>query len=123
MRARNATPPKFANCLATETLSYAFDEHIERAVTRALRLKGIPIVTVQEAGRVSGKDSDHLAWAASIGHVLVTHDHDFEQLHTGLVIVHELSPAGHVIEWVELIARAMSADEMRGQIIYVPRRP
>jgi hypothetical protein len=59
----------------------------------------------------------------------VTEDHDFEgmhkvdQDHLGIVVIGSMAPIGHVVEWLELIARAVSPEEIRGQIIYIPRHP
>lgn len=107
----------------------AFDENMQKSVTRALRRRGVDVITVQDAGRREDDDPDLLSWATGLGRVLVTHDHDFEQhhreeqAHAGVVLVHDVSPVGHVIEWLEMIAGAATAEELRGEIIYVPRNP
>ena len=60
-----------------ERLRFAADEHIDVAVVKDLRRRGIDIVSFQEAGRRGLADIEQLDWATASGRVVVTHDDDF----------------------------------------------
>ena len=49
-----------------------FNHHVVRGLTA--RIPGLDAVTARQAGLSSAPDPDLLAWAASEGRVLVTHD-------------------------------------------------
>jgi hypothetical protein len=57
-------------------LRYYFDEHMKPAIARQLRKRGIDVLTTQEAGRANQgiDDPDQLAFATSLGRVLVTQE-------------------------------------------------
>ena len=50
------------------------DQDIPAAVARGLRLRGVDVLTPQEAGRCGLGDQDQLEFAKSGGRVIVTHD-------------------------------------------------
>jgi predicted nuclease of predicted toxin-antitoxin system len=53
------------------------DEHIHRAITIGLRLRGIDVLTVQEDGRAGVSDPLVLDRATELNRVLFTQDDDF----------------------------------------------
>jgi len=52
------------------------DEHIPRAITSGLRLKGVDIITVQEDGFSGKSDSELLDRAAGLMRAFFTYDDD-----------------------------------------------
>lgn len=56
------------------------DEHIPRAVTEALRRRGMDVVTVQERSQREADDDALLAQAFAEGRVMLTGDQDFLRL-------------------------------------------
>jgi uncharacterized protein with PIN domain len=62
-------------------IRYYVDEHIAGAVVRALRVRGVDVMTVTEAGLRQAEDDEHLAFALHEGRVAVTCDADFLRLH------------------------------------------
>lgn len=64
-----------------EAIRYFMDEHYPAAVSKALRERGIDVLTVQEAGRATLPDPDQLAFALAEDRVMVTFDTDYLALH------------------------------------------
>lgn len=57
-------------------VSFYLDEHIPRAITNGLRLRGVDVLTAQEDGRSGASDADLLDRATELGRILVTFDDD-----------------------------------------------
>ena len=74
------------------------DVHVRRAVTAALRLRSIDVLTAQEDGSAELADDVLLKRATELGRVLVSQ------------------------EDLDLIARATSQNEWWGRIEYLPLR-
>src|SRR5438045_4527801 len=107
------------------------DVHIPRAVTVALRLRAIDVLTAQEDGATELDDEILLRRATELGRVLVSQDHDLLREGTrlqrscesfaGIVFAHQLRiTIGQMVNDLELLARATSADEWPGRIEYLP---
>lgn len=60
---------------------FQLDEHIPNAVAEALRLRGIDVLTMAEAGLLGITDRELLARSLGEGRVLVTQDGHFVGLH------------------------------------------
>jgi predicted nuclease of predicted toxin-antitoxin system len=93
------------------------DVHVPRAVTIALRLRSVDVLTAQEDGAAQFDDDRLLARATELGRVLVSQDEDL--LHervrrlregedfAGVVYSHQLRVTiGQLVEDLELIAKA-----------------
>ena len=107
------------------------DVHVPRAVTTALRLRSIDVLTAQQDGAAELDDERLLRRATELGRILVSQDEDLLRegsrlLHegigfAGIVYAHQLrNTIGQMVEDLELIARAMSQEEWRGRIEYLP---
>jgi len=107
------------------------DVDVPRAVTTALRLRGIDTLTAQEDGAAELDDSRLLQRATELGRVLVSQDEDLLREGTrlqeqagafsGIVYAHQFrTTIGQMVEDLELIARAMSQEEWQGRIEYLP---
>lgn len=112
-------------------LSFYMDQHIRLEITQGLRRRGIDVVTAHEDGGATLEDDELLQRATSLGHVLVTQDQDFHRItaewqnnsreFTGLVFaIQELVVIGKMIDYLELVARLKSPEEMRNQVEYIP---
>lgn len=55
-------------------LSFLADENFDGRVFRALTRRSVDIVRVQDVGLSAADDPAVLAWAASAGRILLTHD-------------------------------------------------
>lgn len=107
------------------------DVHIRRAVTSALRLRSIDVLTAQEDGAAELDDDRLLQRATALGRVLVSQDEDLlregarrrreHREFSGLIYAHQLRVTiGRMVEDLELIATATSKEEWYGRIEYLP---
>ncbi len=109
------------------------DVHVPRAVTTALRLRMIDVLTAQEDGTAQLDDGRLLERAAELGRILVSQDKDLlgegtqrlrqHKSFFGIVYAHQLRVTiGQMVEDLELIARATSPEEWQGRIENLPIR-
>lgn len=102
-----------------------------RPLALALRQRGIDVLLSAEDGTETFSDSDLWERAESLDHIVVTQDQDFlslaqmktdnEQPHPGLVFCRMSNVAlGELADDLELIAQAMSLDELTSAILWVP---
>ena len=107
------------------------DVHIRRAVTSALRLRSIDVLTAQEDGAAELDDDRLLQRATELGRVLVSQDEDLlregarrQREHkdfSGIIYAHQLRVTiGQMVQDLELIAAATSKEEWSGKIDYLP---
>lgn len=107
------------------------DVHVRRAVTLALRLRSIDVLTAQEDGSDELDDDGLLQRATELGRVLVSQDVDLiceaarrldeKRVFSGLIYAHQLRiTIGTMVDDLELIAKATTPEEWRGRIEYLP---
>jgi uncharacterized protein with PIN domain len=114
-------------------LRFLTDEDLDGRVTRALlaRVPGLDLVRVQDAGLMHTPDPDILAWAATEGRILLTHDRNtmtgFARVRVdaghpmpGVFVVDRQTPIGRILNDLEAMAAASEMDEWRDQIVFVP---
>lgn len=105
---------------------YYFDQNMTAAVAVGLRVRGIEVLTAQDAGRCGLSDPDQLAFATAAGRVLVTFDPDYLSLHatgaahTGIVWTpSEKHSIGQLISELELLHGVYTADDMINRLEYL----
>jgi predicted nuclease of predicted toxin-antitoxin system len=59
------------------TVAFYFDQHVDGAITKQLRVRGVDVLTLLEDGRESAPDDDVLDRGIALGRVVVTEDQDF----------------------------------------------
>jgi predicted nuclease of predicted toxin-antitoxin system len=107
------------------------DVHVPAAITRGLRRRGINVLTAQEDGGRRLPDDALLDRATELGRIVFTRDSDFlaegaRRLRAGaafstIVYAHQQDVSvGRCVGDLEIIAQSSTADEARGQIIYLP---
>ena len=107
------------------------DVHVRRAVTVALRLRAIDVLTAQADGAAGLDDKRLLDRATTLGRILVSQDEDLlregarrlgeREDFSGIIYAHQLLiTVGQMVEDLELIARATSSEEWWGRIEYLP---
>ena|SRR5258708_38243595 len=107
------------------------DVHVRRAVTTALRLRSIDVLTAQDDGSAELADDVLLERATELGRVLVSQDEDLLREGArwlsegkdfyGIIYAHQLRiTIGQMVDELEIIARATSRDEWWGRIEYLP---
>jgi hypothetical protein len=108
------------------------DVHVPRAITKALRLRRIDVVTAQEDGTTELDDEPLLQRATELGRILVSQDEDLLRVGTrwqrevrdfyGIIYAHQRVTIGQMIADLELIVLASSPEELRGRIDYLPHK-
>lgn len=106
---------------------FYFDVHVPRAVVIGLRMRRIAVLTAQEDESATLDDFSLLMRASELGRVLVSQDADLLAVgdefrregrpFAGIIYVHQLrATIGQVVEDLDLIASATSAEEWMNRI-------
>lgn len=114
-------------------LRFAADENFDGRIIRGLLrlLPNLDLVRVQDTSLAGADDEAVLAWAASEGRLLLTHDVGtmtaaaWDRVRgglamPGLVEVSSDEPIGQAIEEIHLIAAASRSEEHEGQVLFLP---
>lgn len=114
-------------------LRLAADENLHLPILQGLRrrLPDIDLVRVQDVGLTAHPDEIVLAWSASEGRVLVTHDVstvppiawnrvETGQKMPGVIMVPDLQPRGRMIEDLVLLVQVYRPDEIADRVVYLP---
>lgn len=107
------------------------DEHVPRAVTVGLRLRGVDVLTAQEDGRRNTPDEVLLNRATELGRVMFSHDSDMliearqrqqrQQFFTGVIYGHQQRVTiGMCVNDLELIAKAAEPIDLANMVQYLP---
>jgi len=107
------------------------DVHIPRAVTEALRVRSIDVLTAQDDGAAELDDSSLLQRATALRRVLVSQDRDLlreaarwtsdARPFLGLIYAHQRRISiGELVAGLELIAQATSLKEWQQKVEYLP---
>jgi len=113
------------------TIALYMDEHVPRAITNGLRLRGVDVITAWEDDRGGADDSALLDRASELGRVLFSQDDDLlaegakrqreEITFSGLVYAHQLRVSvGRCIENLEVIARAGEPGDLANSVVFLP---
>lgn len=113
------------------SLGLYMDVQVPAAITRALRRRGVEVLTAQEDGAARWLDPALLDRAAVLGRIVFTRDSDFlaeavRRQRAGLpfatiVYAHQQHVSiGRCVSDLELVARGSTAEEAMGQIIFLP---
>ena len=92
---------------------------------RALRQRGVDVVTVPETNNLGASDETHLTFALTEERVIFTQDDDFLRLassgkpHAGIVYAAQHTAIGEIIQGLMLIYHVLEAEEMVGNIEYL----
>ncbi len=114
-------------------LRLATDEDFNNRIVRGLlrRQPDLDLLRVQDAGLAGRSDDEVLAWAASEGRILLTHDVTtlkqtaYDRIAAGLTMpgVFEISqdvPIGRALEDILLLVLCSNQDEWQGQVRFLP---
>ena len=113
------------------TIALYMNQHVPRAVTVGLRLRGVDVITAQEDDASRLGDSDLLDRATSMSRTLFTQDDDLlgEAIKrqkigvefAGVIYAHQLSvPIGVCIRDLELIAKASDPQDLNNLVQFLP---
>lgn len=112
-------------------LAFYMDHQFPASVTRGLRRRNIDVLTTLDDGTDRLADYLLLTRATELGRVLITHDQGFLRLASewsatnrsfaGIAFaVQKTLDIGIAIEYLELMATVMSAEEMQNRVEYIP---
>jgi predicted nuclease of predicted toxin-antitoxin system len=109
------------------------DQNFNQIILRGLRsrIPALDAITAHEAELSEATDPELLAWAASNGRIIVTHDHHTMPDHVadriaagekvaGVVIVSRKLPFARVIDDLEIIVMCSSEDEWENVVRHLP---
>ena len=113
------------------TVALYMDEHVHRAITTNLRLRGVDVLTAQDDGRRHVPDQVLLDRAAESQRVLFSQDEDLlaEANHrqrkgipfAGVVYAHQLQVSiGACVRELELIAKIANPGDLADRVEYLP---
>ncbi len=107
------------------------DVHVRRAVTNALRLHHVDVLTAQEDGTARLSDPELLDRAGQLNRVLFSQDDDLlaeatarqragKSFH-GLIYAHQINtPVGRCVADLTLLAQAEETEAMRDRVVFLP---
>lgn len=108
-----------------QPVRFYFDEHVPHAVARALRQRGIDVMTVQEAGTRSAADEEHLERARTLARTIFTQDEDFLRLHAegtkhaGIAFAPQRTSRRDIIRGLLLVFQVLEAEDMEGHVEFL----
>ena len=113
------------------TLRLYMDVHVDIAITRGLRERGIDVVTAQDDGTTEFPDTELMDRCLALGRVIFSYDQDFlveaqrrqrEGVEFGGVChtPRRTLVVGRAIEDLELLAAASEPSEAMNRVIFLP---
>jgi predicted nuclease of predicted toxin-antitoxin system len=107
------------------------DQHVPRAITGGLRLRGVEVLTAYEDGADELEDVKLLDRARELERVLFTCDDDLLAEAAkrqragvpfcGIVYAHQLRVSiGRCVDDLELIAKAGEPGDLKNQVVFLP---
>jgi len=110
---------------------YCDEDSLRHALVRALRKRGVDVLTVLEAGTTEDQDDRQLAFAASHGRAIYSYNvGDFCRLHAqwlaearfhvGIILAQQQqSSIGEQIRRLARLVNTLSEDEMRNRLEFL----
>jgi len=106
-------------------IRFYLDEHVPRAVATGLRMRGIDVLTAQEAGLLEAPDADHLTLAMRQGRMVFTQDADFLRMHAagaqhaGIAYASQQTPVGGIVRGLMLIHQILQPREVENHVEFL----
>jgi hypothetical protein len=112
-------------------VSLYMDQHVPKAITTALRLRGVDVLTAYEDGADQLDDEHLLRRAHELKRSLFTQDDDLLEeagkchragrMFSGVIYAHQLRVTiGVCVQDLEIIAKSAGESDMENQVIYLP---
>ncbi|MFQ5486489.1 MAG: DUF5615 family PIN-like protein [Desulfobacterales bacterium] len=112
-------------------LSFYMNQHVPRAITEGLRLRGVDVITAYEDGAGQMEDSELMDRATELGRVLFTQDDDLlaEAVarqkkgisFSGVIYAHQMRVSiGTCVHNLELIASAGEMGDLADSVQFLP---
>lgn len=112
-------------------LAFYMDQNVPKAITTALRLRNIKVITAYEDGCSQLNDEALLERATELSSVLFTRDDDLiaeaaqkqkeGKLFNGVIYAHQLHVSiGKAIDDLEIIAKAGEPNDLINRVVFLP---
>ena len=112
-------------------IKFYMDQHVPRAITVGLRLRGVDVITAYEDGTSELPDPELLERAGELGRVFFTRDDDLIAEVTrrqregigfhGVVYAHQLRVSiGICVQDLEIIAKAGEPEDLMNEVKFLP---
>jgi hypothetical protein len=112
-------------------VAFYMNQHVPRAITIGLRLRGVDVITAYEDGSSSMNDPELLDRAGELKRVLFTQDDDLlaeavkrqreETFFHGVIYAHQLRVSiGTCIHDLEIIAKAGEPEDLINRVEFLP---
>jgi len=112
-------------------VSLYMDHHVPKAITTALRLRGVDVLTAHEDGADQLDDAHLLQRAHTLRRALFTQDDDLLEeaakrqragkVFSGVIYAHQLRVTiGVCVQDLEIIAKSADQNDMENQVIFLP---
>jgi hypothetical protein len=107
------------------------DQHVPRAITAGLRMRGVDVLTAYEDGAGAWEDAALLDRASQLQRVLFTQDDDLlaeaarrqaqGRPFGGVIYAHQLQVSiGICVRGLEIIAKSGEGDDLKDQVVFLP---
>jgi predicted nuclease of predicted toxin-antitoxin system len=114
-------------------IPFYMDEHIPKAITLGLRLRGVDVLTAQEDGQEGKSDPELLDRACALRRVVFTFDDDLlseaakrqreGKAFCGVIYAHPLNISiGKCISDLHVIGQAGEPEDMENRVEFLPLR-
>ncbi len=107
-------------------IRFLLDEHVPHAIAHGLRLRGIDVLTLSDAGLLSAADGEILLYALRESRVIFTQDDDFLKLaasgrsHAGVVYAKQhRKQIGEIVQFLEVMNECFDESEMVGLVEFL----
>jgi len=108
------------------TIRFHLDEHCDPAIAAGLRLHRVDVTTTPDAGLLSARDEEHIAYALRTSRVIYTRDEDFLRLsatgveHRGVAFsAQQTRSIGQIIAGLLLIWEIYEPEEMVNRVEFI----
>jgi len=107
------------------SIRFYLDEHVPRAVATGLRLRGVDVLTAQEAGMLEASDVAHLTLGMQQGRMVFTQDADFLRLHAagvphaGIAYASQRTPVGKIVRGLMLIYQLLDLADVQNHVEFL----
>ncbi len=113
------------------SLSLYMDQHVQSAITEALRLRDVDVLTAHEDGSGELPDPQLLDRAGELNRVLFSRDADLlaeaarrqrsGETFSGVIYAHQMAATiGRCVADLELAAKALAPEDMANQVLRLP---
>ncbi len=108
------------------TIRFHLDEHCDPVIAAGLRLHRVDVTTTPDAGLLSARDEEHIAYALRTRRVIYTQDEDFLRLsatgveHRGVAFsAQQTRSIGEIIAGLLLIWEVYEPEEMVNRVEFI----